>query len=79
MDTNEIRDAIALEIQRLTAAHAALNGGAMPRVTRRGPYKRNVTRGAKPKRHLSAAARKRISRAAKARWKAAKAAGKSQL
>jgi hypothetical protein len=76
MDTNEIRDAIALEIQRLTAAHAALNGGAMPRKTY---VRRNGTRGTRPKRHLSAAARKRISDGAKARWAAAKKQGKNQL
>jgi hypothetical protein len=75
MDTQEIRDAIALEIQRLTAAHAALNG-ATPRKTY---ARRNGNSAAKPKRHLSAAARKRISTAAKARWAAAKKQGKNQL
>jgi hypothetical protein len=79
MDTNEIRDAIALEIQRLTAAHAALNGGAMPRKTYARRNANHGTRGAKPKRHLSAAAKLRLSRAAKARWAAAKKQGKNQL
>lgn len=71
MDTQEIRDAIALEIQRLTAAHAALNGDR--------PRKTRATRYVKPKRTLSAAAKKRISAAAKARWAAAKKQGKNQL